>query len=105
MESFSSSVLVCVLFQKLLSDVELQVGVEDGQAHRFRVNVTAFCPNGSSVFENTKCSSVRPKQTVRNLFNSDTSVFSTGNKDVEVDIELNDKAFLKGAVCSKMNIL
>ncbi|XP_051948732.1 integrin beta-8-like isoform X1 [Xyrauchen texanus] len=56
--------LVLHAYKKLLSDVELQTRVEDSQAHRFRVNVTAFCPNGSSVFGNTKCSSVQPKQTV-----------------------------------------
>lgn len=53
------------LLQKLLSDVELQIGLEDAQAPRFWVNVTAFCPNGSTVSGSTKCSSVQPKQTVR----------------------------------------
>uniref|UniRef100_A0A671Q071 Integrin beta n=1 Tax=Sinocyclocheilus anshuiensis TaxID=1608454 RepID=A0A671Q071_9TELE len=49
---------------KLLSDVEVQIGLEDAQAQRFRVNVTAFCPNGSTVSGSTKCSSVFFKVTV-----------------------------------------
>ncbi|XP_073677615.1 integrin beta-8-like [Garra rufa] len=56
--------LVVHAYKKLLSDVEVQIGVEDGQAQRFRVNVTAFCPDGAAVSGNTKCSGVRPKQTV-----------------------------------------
>ncbi|KAK9958128.1 hypothetical protein ABG768_012302 [Culter alburnus] len=56
--------LVVHAYKKLLSDVEVQIDVEDGQAHRFWVNVTTFCPDGSSVSGNTKCSSVQPKQTV-----------------------------------------
>uniref|UniRef100_A0A8C1W1S7 Integrin beta n=1 Tax=Cyprinus carpio TaxID=7962 RepID=A0A8C1W1S7_CYPCA len=56
--------LVVHAYKKLLSDVELQIGLEDAQAPRFWVNVTAFCPNGSTVSGSTKCSSVQPKQTV-----------------------------------------
>ncbi|XP_057211440.1 integrin beta-8 isoform X1 [Triplophysa rosa] len=82
--------LVVHAYKKLLSDVELQVGVEGGQAHRFRVNVTAFCPNGSSVFENTKCSSVQPKQTV--FFNVTVGMVSCpapeGGADQEVVISV-----------------
>ncbi|XP_016298014.1 integrin beta-8-like [Sinocyclocheilus anshuiensis] len=56
--------LVVHAYKKLLSDVEVQIGLEDSQAQRFRVSVTALCPDGSTVSGNTKCSGVRPKQTV-----------------------------------------
>ncbi|XP_016314747.1 integrin beta-8-like [Sinocyclocheilus anshuiensis] len=56
--------LIVHAYKKLLSDVEVQIGLEDAQAQRFRVNVTAFCPNGSTVSGSTKCSSVQPRQTV-----------------------------------------
>ncbi|XP_016110286.1 integrin beta-6-like [Sinocyclocheilus grahami] len=55
--------LIVHAYKKLLSDVEVQIGLEDAQAQRFRVNVTAFCPNGSTVSGSTKCSSVQPRQT------------------------------------------
>ncbi|XP_026088080.1 integrin beta-8 isoform X2 [Carassius auratus] len=56
--------LVVQAYKKLLSDVELQIELEDAQAPRFRVNVTALCPDGSTASGSTKCSSVQPKQTV-----------------------------------------
>uniref|UniRef100_A0A8C2C9B2 Integrin beta n=1 Tax=Cyprinus carpio TaxID=7962 RepID=A0A8C2C9B2_CYPCA len=58
------SLLSCLLLQKLLSDVEVQIGLEDSQAQRFRVSVTALCPDGSTVSGNTKCSGVFFKVTV-----------------------------------------
>ncbi|XP_052441335.1 integrin beta-8 [Carassius gibelio] len=56
--------LVVQAYKRLLSDVEVQIGLEDGQAQRFQVNVSALCPDGSTVSGNTKCSGVRPTQTV-----------------------------------------
>ncbi|KAK3512182.1 hypothetical protein QTP70_031868, partial [Hemibagrus guttatus] len=51
-------------FQKLLSDVRVEVEVEDSQAHRFWVSVTAICPNGSTAAGSTKCTNVQPGQKV-----------------------------------------
>ncbi|XP_035381248.1 integrin beta-8 isoform X1 [Electrophorus electricus] len=59
--------LVVDAYKKLLSDVGVEVGVEDSEAHRFWVNITALCPNGSTVTGNSKCSNVQPSQKV--LFN------------------------------------
>lgn len=79
--------LVVHAYKKFLSDVELQVGVEDSQAHRFRVNVTALCPNGSFVFGNAKCSSVQPKQTV--LFNVTVAMTSCPPEGADQDVVIS----------------
>lgn len=54
----------CSPFQKLLSDVGVEVEVEDSEAHRFWVSVTAACPNGSTAAGSTKCTNVQPGQKV-----------------------------------------
>lgn len=57
--------LVVQAYKKLLSDVEVQMELQDPQhAERFWVNVSAICPGGSSAAGNSKCSGVQPKQTV-----------------------------------------
>ncbi|XP_066531018.1 integrin beta-8 [Hoplias malabaricus] len=56
--------LVVDAYKKLLSDVEVEVGVEDSESDRFWVDVTPLCPNGSIPTKNGKCSNVQPKQTV-----------------------------------------
>ncbi|KAG7317257.1 hypothetical protein KOW79_019555 [Hemibagrus wyckioides] len=56
--------LVVDAYKKLLSDVGVEVEVEDSQAHRFWVSVTAFCPNGSTAAGSTKCTNVQPGQKV-----------------------------------------
>uniref|UniRef100_A0A3B3QI50 Integrin beta n=1 Tax=Paramormyrops kingsleyae TaxID=1676925 RepID=A0A3B3QI50_9TELE len=56
--------LVVEAYKKLLSDVEVEVGVQDQHAHRFWVNVTAVCPTGSAPSGLNKCSGVQPNQTV-----------------------------------------
>uniref|UniRef100_W5KB54 Integrin beta n=1 Tax=Astyanax mexicanus TaxID=7994 RepID=W5KB54_ASTMX len=55
--------LVVDAYKKLLSEVGVEVGVEDSEAHRFWVRVSAICPNGSTE-TNGRCSNVQPKQTV-----------------------------------------
>ncbi|XP_030645289.1 integrin beta-8 [Chanos chanos] len=56
--------LVVQAYKKLLSDVEVEIGVENSQINRFWVNVTTLCPNGSTLTGTAKCSDVQPKQTV-----------------------------------------
>ncbi|KAK2836289.1 hypothetical protein Q7C36_014158 [Tachysurus vachellii] len=56
--------LVVDAYKKLLSDVGVEVEVEDGQAHRFSVSVTAVCPGGSNAAGSTKCTNVQPGQKV-----------------------------------------
>ncbi|XP_076866005.1 integrin beta-8 isoform X2 [Brachyhypopomus gauderio] len=56
--------IVLDAYKKLLSDVGVEVGIEDSEAHRFWVNITALCPNGSTVTGNGKCSNVKPSQKV-----------------------------------------
>ncbi|KAG7457453.1 hypothetical protein MATL_G00227260 [Megalops atlanticus] len=66
--------LVVDAYKKLLSIVEVDVRVQDHQVHRFRVNVTAICPEGSRTKGSNKCSEVRPNQTV--LFNISVSMLA-----------------------------
>ncbi|TRY72896.1 hypothetical protein DNTS_021711 [Danionella cerebrum] len=61
--------LVVHAYKKLLSEVEVQMELEDDQAHLFWINVTALCPEGSSSSGNTKCSRVKPEQTMHNVSN------------------------------------
>ncbi|KAJ8415864.1 hypothetical protein AAFF_G00404210 [Aldrovandia affinis] len=56
--------LVIEAYKKLLSDVEVEVVVQDHQVQRFWVNITALCPDGSRTQGPTKCSDVRPNQNV-----------------------------------------
>ncbi|XP_036393776.1 integrin beta-8-like isoform X2 [Megalops cyprinoides] len=56
--------LVIEAYKKLLSDVEVEIVVQDHQAHRFQFNITALCPDGSRTQGRGKCSNVRPYQRV-----------------------------------------
>ncbi|XP_017576439.1 integrin beta-8 [Pygocentrus nattereri] len=73
--------LVVDAYKKLLSDVGVEVGIEDSEAHRFWVNVSPICPNGSSVARNGKCSNVQPKQTV--FFNITVGMHSCPAEDLQ----------------------
>ncbi|TSO47165.1 Integrin beta-8 [Bagarius yarrelli] len=56
--------LVVDAYKKLLSEVGVEVEVEDSKAHRFWVSVTALCPTGSTSAGSTKCTNVQPGQKV-----------------------------------------
>uniref|UniRef100_A0A4W4EFP5 Integrin beta n=1 Tax=Electrophorus electricus TaxID=8005 RepID=A0A4W4EFP5_ELEEL len=48
-----------------LTDLVVDAYKVDSEAHRFWVNITALCPNGSTVTGNSKCSNVQPSQKVQ----------------------------------------
>ncbi|KAM9494586.1 integrin beta-8 isoform 2-T2 [Clarias gariepinus] len=56
--------LVVDAYKKLLSDVRVEVEVEDREAHRFWVSVKAVCPTGSTASGSSKCTNVQPGQKV-----------------------------------------
>ncbi|KAI1886187.1 hypothetical protein AGOR_G00211410 [Albula goreensis] len=56
--------LVIEAYKKLLSDVEVEVTVQNHQVQRFWANITALCPNGSTAQGASKCSNVKPNQIV-----------------------------------------
>ncbi|XP_035239297.1 integrin beta-8 isoform X1 [Anguilla anguilla] len=56
--------LVVEAYKKLLSDVEVEIVIQNNQIHRFWVNITALCPEGSRTQGPSKCSNVRPNQIV-----------------------------------------
>ncbi|MCI4391893.1 hypothetical protein PGIGA_G00139580 [Pangasianodon gigas] len=71
--------LVVDAYKKLLSDVGVEVEVEDSEAHRFWVSVTAVCPNGSTAAGSAKCTNVQPGQNV--FFNITVGMRACPEKD------------------------
>ncbi|KAI1902516.1 hypothetical protein AGOR_G00045560 [Albula goreensis] len=66
--------LVVEAYKKLLSQVEVRVGIQDKHAHMFSLNVSAHCPEASKNTARSRCSNVRPNQTV--VFNISVSMSS-----------------------------
>ncbi|KAM6958736.1 integrin beta-8 [Aplochiton taeniatus] len=56
--------LVVNAYKRLLSEVEVEVWVEDRSISRFSVSVSPLCPEGSSSRDDYSCSGVQPNQTV-----------------------------------------
>ncbi|KAJ8290696.1 hypothetical protein GJAV_G00016430 [Gymnothorax javanicus] len=56
--------LVIEAYKRLISDVEVEIVVQDHQIHRFFINISALCPEGSTAQDSSKCSNVKPNQIV-----------------------------------------
>lgn len=52
--------------QRLLSEVEVSVSVEDKAVSRYWVSVSPLCPDGSTA-KGQSCSGVQPNQTVTSI--------------------------------------
>lgn len=67
--------------QRLLSEVEVSVSVEDQAASRYWVSVSPLCPDGSTA-KDQGCSGVKPSQKVKD----NSSIPSVTNRMIHTGI-------------------